>query len=229
MPAATRAQLKGLVVDGESGVPLSGASVINIQSQRTALTDATGSFNLSAVYNDQIAVTMPGYKSITRRVPFLRQGAELRIELYKLNYELEEFVFRPKYTPYQLDSMERRAVYKRALSRHKSSVASPVSWVAEKFSKNSKRIFRFQQNYNQWEDQKFIDTRYTPELVSQMTGLQGDTLAFFMNAYPLPYDFARAASDLEIKIWIRENYKAWIRRQPGNLLPSHDSGSGDKK
>jgi hypothetical protein len=32
-----------------------------------------------------------------------------------------------------------------------------------------------------------------------------------MNAYPMPYDFARVASELEIKVWIREQFKEWLK------------------
>ena len=88
---------------------------------------------------------------------------------------------------------------------------SPVTFIAEKLSKRSRRIFRFQKSFNYWEDQKFIESRYTPELVQQLTKLQGDTLAWFINANPIASDYARVASELELKMWIRDNYKAWLK------------------
>jgi hypothetical protein len=62
-------------------------------------------------------------------------------------------------------------------------------------------------------EQKFIDTRYTPELVTKLTGYTGDTMILFMNTYPMDYSFARAASDLELKMWIRNNYKEHMQHQ----------------
>jgi len=34
-----------------------------------------------------------------------------------------------------------------------------------------------------------------------------------MNTYPMEYDFARRGTDLEMKMWIRDNYKAYMRSQ----------------
>jgi len=89
---------------------------------------------------------------------------------------------------------------------------SPFSAIAEKFSKKSKRAFQFQKDFYRLESEKFIDTRYTPDLVNELTGATGDSIGHFMYAYPMPYDFARTASDLEIKMWIRTSYKVWARK-----------------
>jgi hypothetical protein len=56
-------------------------------------------------------------------------------------------------------------------------------------------------------EQKYVDTRYTASLVNKLTGLSGDTLATFMNTYPMEYEYARHATDLELKAWVRDNYK----------------------
>ena len=140
-----------------------------------------------------------------------------------LKVQLQDLIVRPyDYTPYQLDSLERRATHKRSLARQKSSPFSPFSFVAERLSKKSKRIFKFQESFAYWEDQRFIDTRYTPDLVYEMTGLDDDSLAHFMNATPMPYDFARTASDLELKMWIRSRFKQW-RQNPSIPQISADS------
>jgi len=211
--------LKGLVVDGATSLPVPATKVFNARTQISTFTDEQGFFNIEANFNDLIYFEAPGFKLSSRKVGVAKNGiAEMNISLFKLSIQLDEFIFRPVYSPYQLDSIERRAVYSRALARHKSSLGSPVSWVAEKLNKNSKQIFKFQKNYNYWEDQKFIDTRYTQELVGQLTRLTGDSIAFFMNAHPIPYDFARAASELELKIWIREQFKEWQKKnQTSNL------------
>ena len=98
------------------------------------------------------------------------------------------------------------------------AVFSPASALAEQFNKKSKQRARFQENFSKWESQKFVDTRYSSEMVQALTGLTGDTLAAFINAHPMPYDYARAATDLEIKMWVRYNYREWIKK-PITLPP----------
>jgi hypothetical protein len=128
-----------------------------------------------------------------------------------------------------MDSMERKSTYSRALAREKGgSIMSPVTFIAEKLSRQSKQVFRFQKSFNYWEEVKFIESRYSPDLVRSLTGVSGDTLARFMNSNPMPGDYARAASDLEIKIWIREQFKNW-QSSPSSRLPGRLSEESIKK
>lgn len=202
--------IKGTVVDGESGRSLGTVTVLNMTTQQYAYTNVIGQFTLAASAGDKISFSHEGYR--TQFVTASADNPPLRIELFKLSIQLEEFIYRPLYTPYQLDSMERKSTYQRALAREKGgSVMSPVTALAELFSKRSKQIYRFQKSFNYWETQKFIESRYSASLVEQLTGLKGDTLAYFINANPIPYDYARAASELELKVWIRDRYREWLK------------------
>lgn len=218
--------VNGVVVDAGNGRPLFPVTVVNIATQQSAYSDAQGHFNIQAKAGDQLAFSFIGYKTLQKRVPPVFGAVEWKIEMNALNIELKEVLVRPKYTQYQIDSIERHSTYQRPLARQKAgSIMSPVSLLAEKFSKRSKQIQRFQKDFNYFEKERFIDTRYTPELVESLTNLSGDTLAHFMNAYPMPYDYARAASDLELKMWIRTNFKEWLFREQKQAPAPADTGS----
>lgn len=206
--------LKGVVTEGATGVPMSAVTVTNLFTGALTYTDSNGVFNLVAQKGELISFAFPGYRPQQKSVSVSIQGIEdMSIQLFSLSYELDEYVFRSKYTPYQLDSIERRATYARPLARQKGgSLMSPITLLAEKLSGNSKRIFRFQQQFMSWEKEKFTASRYTEALTTALTGLHGDTLAHFMNINPIPYDFVRAASELELKMWIRERYRIWLQQ-----------------
>ncbi len=220
-PLAAFAQMiHGVVKDGETGAALQGVAVTNMITNQTDYTNKDGAYSLSAKNGDAIAFMFIGYKTVQRDAhSSLGAAADLDVTLFKLSYNLEEFVFRPDYTPYQLDSIQRKSTYSRALARRRSSVLSPVSFIAERLSKRSKRIFRFQKNFYKWEDARFIDSRYTATLAASLTGLSGDTLAHFMNENPMPYDFARVASELEMKMWIRDKFRHWKSNEKDATLP----------
>lgn len=223
--------LRGTVVDGTSGTPLSAVAIFNSSNKQYVYTDIKGAFSISANKGDQVTFSLIGFKIQQKNVPAAIGTPVMRIELFPLSYELEEFVYHPVYTPYQIDSMERKSTYQRALARvHGGSVMSPVTFLAERLSKRSQQIFRFQKSFNYWEGQKFIESRYAPELVQQLTGLKGDTLAYFMNANPMPYDYARVASELELKMWIREHFRDWQKNPhyPSGLPPA-DSATVDSR
>lgn len=205
---------EGRVVDAGSGKGLYPVTIVNLRTQESTYTDEVGDFELPAVPGDKLAFAYIGYRTIQKTVPSARGAVAWRIDMAPLNYELSEVQVRPKYTQYQIDSIKRHSTYQRPLARVKGgSIMSPVSLLAEKLSRRSKQIQRFQEDFQYFEKERFIDTRYTPELVESLTSLTGDTLAHFMNAYPMPYDYARAASDLELKMWIRTNFKEWLFRQ----------------
>ncbi len=207
--------LKGVVRDAQSGIPLSPVVVFNVRTGMSVYSDEAGQFHIVAQSGDKIGFSYIGYKTLQWTVPPGIGVIQTIIEMQPLSVQLDEFVVRIRnYTPYQLDSIERQDIYQRPLSRQKTrSVMSPFSFVGDRLSSRSKQVFRFQKDFNYWENQRFVDSRYTIDLVEVLTGLEGDSLALFMNSYPMPYDFARAATDLEIKMWIRTNYKDYLIRQ----------------
>lgn len=213
--------LHGVVTEAQTGKSLYPVSIINVSTQQTATTNQFGAFSIPATEGQQAIFSMVGYKEQRKYITAELLKGGIRVALPFLTYELNEFILRPNYTPYQLDSLRRRSTYSRTLAwKRSSSVMSPVSFIADRVSKKSRQRYKFQKNFNKWEDEKFIDTRYTPELVSSLTGLTGDSLGYFMNACIMEADYARNATELELKMWIRYNYKQWLKNP---VIPAIDS------
>ncbi len=210
--------ISGRIVD-ENNQPLSPVTVVNINTQQASLSTTSGAFSIYAKAGEVITFSYIGYDVVEYTITEETKNKNIKINMHPLSYRLNEFILRPNYTPYQLDSIEKQKIYTPALSRTHSSVMSPVSFIAERISGRSKQIFRFQKNLEQWENDRYIDTRYTPQLVQELTGLSGDTIGYFMNAYPMEHKFARAATELELKMWIKYNYRSW--RKNGSPVDSN--------
>ncbi len=206
--------MMGIVTDANTGKPLYPVTVVNLASQKVASTDEKGFYMIPANTGDMIAFTYIGYKAIKKTKPTAILITTMDIKLEPTSYQLKEFSFRPGHlNQYQMDSAERASIYKVPLRQtHPSPFNSPISTIAEKFSKRAKAVYKFQKNFAAGEKEKYIDLYYTPDLVANVTGLTGDSVGHFMYAYPLPYDFAGTATDLELKMWIRSNYKNWLNR-----------------
>lgn len=216
-----------MVTEAQTGKSLYPVSVINVSTQQTVYTNQFGAFTISATEGQQLVFSMVGYKEQRKYITAELMKNGIKVALPILSYELNEFILRPKYTPYQLDSLRRRSTYKRTLAwQRTNSVMSPVSFIADRISKKSRSRLEFQRNFNKWEGEKFIDTRYTPDLVSNLTGLTGDSLGHFMNAYPMEYDYARNATELELKMWVRYHYRLWIKNP---VIPVIDSTNKEIK
>jgi hypothetical protein len=205
--------IRGSVVDAETGMAVVLVDVININTGAVAHTTVSGSYTLFARPGDTIIYSGLGYKPV-KRIKSSAPVSEINISLNPLSYELDDFTYRfNSLKKYQADSANRAATYKLPLQRtHPSPINSPASAIAEAFSKKAKNTYHFQKVFAETELDKFIDTRYTPELVTLMTKLTGDSIGFFMYAHPMPYEYARTATDLELKMWIREKYKSWVKK-----------------
>lgn len=77
-----------------------------------------------------------------------------------------------------------------------------------------KKEKKFLRTYQAMQSEKLIAIRYNPSAVALVTGLKGEEAARFMNANPMSEGFARTASELELKMWIRDHYKRWKPNKP---------------
>lgn len=217
-----RAQtLQGNVYDAKSKTVLYPVTVVNLRTQQSSYSNEKGFFSIHAEAGDKVAFSYIGYEAKQYTMPVSVGTYSTDIAMEPISYRLNEIILTPDYTPYQHDSISRLRTYTPALSRrHASAFGSPFSFIAEKFNKKSKQTFKFQKNFVKWEKAQFVDSRYTPELVHDMTGLQGDSLGYFMSAYPMSYDYARLATELELKMWIRYNYRQWLKEIEQTGLPN---------
>ncbi|MCC6186205.1 MAG: carboxypeptidase-like regulatory domain-containing protein [Chitinophagaceae bacterium] len=203
---------RGTIVDADSRQPIQGAIITNTLSQFFVLSNERGQFDIQGAEGETVSFQCPGYRTETHVILKGLEDIRLNFAMKLASKQLQEVVITQKYkTQYQRDSAERRVVQRSVLERHKSSIASPFSFAAERLSRSQRALFRFKKNYNRLEQEQYTDTRYSPELVASLTGLGGDTLAYFMNSHPMPYDYARAATALELKMWVRYQYKDFIR------------------
>jgi hypothetical protein len=118
------------------------------------------------------------------------------------------------YGRFQQDSAHIESTYREIIDARPTPMvrsifppAISVTAVAEKFSRKYKRKWAFQKRVVNYQQEQFIATRYYPALVRQLTLLEEEELVLFMNKYPMAYDFARTASPIEIKFWIKANFK----------------------
>ena len=218
--------LKGIVTDGETNQPLYLVYIADITNGQSGYSDERGIYTLSAKNGDLISYSFTGYHTAQR---LATTDSVLRVSMFPLNVHLQEFVLHPEYTPYQRDSAEMAALYSDQLNppapikpgysnANGGGFTGLIGGAVQKISHSYKQKKKFKKNFINDEEQKYIDTRYTPELVTTLTGVSGDTLAIFMNTYPMEYTFARSASDLEMKIWIRDNYRDYLAHPKNNEL-----------
>ncbi|WP_118949966.1 peptidase associated/transthyretin-like domain-containing protein [Taibaiella helva] len=221
-------QLYGVVVDAATGTPLPAVGIDNDRSGEHILSSEKGTYSIAVKSGDRVRFKLLGYTVREFLVGSGEAEQYQRIPLEKYLQHIDTVVVRPGLSDYQRDSLEYRRLFGKKVAQERVRFGlnkrgppggfglvfnNPISAPYQRFARKYKRLRAFQRRFKAQEKQSFIDTRYTPDEVHALTGLTGDTLAAFMNTYPMPYDYARTASDLEISMWIRSNYRQWSGRE----------------
>ena len=222
--------MRGIIVDGETKQPLYLVNVVNNASSQSTATDERGIYMLPAKNGEVISFSYIGYHTRQR---IATTDSVLRVSMFPLSVNLQEYILHPDYTPYQRDSAEMVARYSTELNKkaikigfssaNGGGISGLIGGPVQRLSKSYKQNKKFKENFQRDQEQKYIDTRYTPQLTTALTGFSGDTLAIFMNAYPMEYKFSRTATDLELKMWIRANYRDYMKLNNQKVHPAPKS------
>lgn len=218
----TQAQtLKGLVLDSLSNAPLKYVIIENKETGQLAYSALNGTFSINCREGELLSFSASGYRQV-----LLKAGNQFQVTVHMtreatvtINGETL-----PALSPYQQDSLERYQTYRNALEHKKDKarvilaptafvISNPVSSWMQYLAPQTRQLLRFQKQFARWEQDAFIASRYTVALVQNLTGLSADSAHLFMGAYPIPNDFALVASDVEIRMWIMNNYKLWLHRR----------------
>lgn len=232
--------LSGRVQSDGDGTLLSDVTIINLKHPEIGTTsDGNGKYSIRADKGDSVQFSLVGYST---RILLYTGDNEYWFETVLMRVRsmvLDTVVVRKELTKHEKDSFEHRALYNEELNFKPAKVKysfkknpfvleSPVSGLIEKHTRYYKKLKKFKQVYNDQEALSFIDARYPPELVTQMTGLKEDSLYRFMQTYPMTYGYAKQASDLEIKMWIKYNYKNWGQKKESDVIDTLANRSGLK-
>ncbi|WP_276132062.1 hypothetical protein [Polluticoccus soli] len=142
--------------------------------------------------------------------------------LSKRMIELKEVEVLTDMAKFKKDSALKRTIYRKAL-KDAATHAEPqlfgtpgqvgisldggVSAFAMWVSGKKKKLKKFSAMLAADERQRFTSIRYNAEVVGRIMGIDDNSALAFVDSHPIPYDFVRAASDLEIKMWIRNEYR----------------------
>ncbi|MFA6059335.1 MAG: carboxypeptidase-like regulatory domain-containing protein [Taibaiella sp.] len=230
-------KLQGTFTDAQSGENLNGVLIRNLNSASITYSDVSGNFSIEVNRGDLLSCSMVGYESFNINILSDEPEQYLLLKLKRKTIAIDTIVIR-SLTKYQQDSLTNREIFGKKVEEQPAKFKrakkhplyggsgsgilnydAPISSLIQKRTKKYKRLKAFQDRYKNDEKQSYADSRYTPQLVTALTGLTNDSLLLFMKAFPIAYDFSRAATDLELKMWIKYNYKTWPLRSPSSGKP----------
>ncbi|MDI9338847.1 MAG: hypothetical protein QM539_10560 [Alphaproteobacteria bacterium] len=122
---------------------------------------------------------------------------------------------------YKKDSIWNRGFYHKIIEDSKRKpeiivlpigicISGGFTYLANKISGKTRKYKKFLKQIETDEKESFIQIFYNSNRVKEVVCTSDSIATAFIQAKPIPYDFLRVASPLEINMWIRENYKIFI-------------------
>ncbi len=223
MSAQASAQyVRGVVRNMDDNLYLQDVLVVNTRTQASTYTNDSGYYKLNASKGDTIAYMLLSFRTVKKAV---EAGQPLQnIYMERASYMLREVDILPAQEKWQEEHKEMLRLYNKTFTdaRRKPkttlsagtmagiTVDGLITEMAARISGQKKKDKRFLKDFEQTEEQKYIDLRYNPEAVIYATGTTYDSAVQFIYHHPMELAFARDATSIEFMMWIRDNYRKWL-------------------
>ena len=191
--------IKGEVKDLATDDFLSNVNVKNIYTQKGMTIQQDGQFKLEVRKGELIEFSKVGYQTIRIRILSEKEPLFYKMVMNKAPVMLREVDIRGKPLDFKKDSIRYREVYDIVLRKERKDEVDMRSMPLAMLSKKNRQEWAFQEMYEKWEREKYIDVAFNERLVSKITYLKDDELKVFMKWNRPSYDFLRNATDYEYK------------------------------
>ena len=211
--------LRGKVMDSRTDVPLEGATIFNTTLGLFKKAGQDGMFSIRANENDILIFSSAGYRPDTVKLSqdIIITGLFLGLQAAPVSLDTVTISQRT----YAEDSLMRRMEYAELLGRPTKSLrggndaqygfgvtVSPITY----FSRKQKDRRRFLKQYEEYEQDAYIDYRFSPSYVHRVTGLEGEALQRFMRDYRPSYKQLRGMIDQDLLLYINDSYKKFMKK-----------------
>jgi hypothetical protein len=186
--------IRGEVLDMEQQ-PLSGVSIENIYTSLDISSGDKGEFIIAATGGQLLEFKKVGYKTTRVRVPKGYIPPFFRIIIQKGIPEIKEVNIASNRYDYKSDSIRLHELYKHELEFPKMSAIDMISHPFTALSSHNQEVWRFQDDFEQTEKEKYVDKTFNEALVTKMTGLKGDSLHSYMRRFRPSYEQLRMMND----------------------------------
>ena len=208
--------IRGEVLDMEDKKPVTGVNIGNIYTDLVITTDNNGGFLIAAASGQLLEFKKPGYKTVRVRIPMGYVPPFFRIIMQKGLPVLQEVdIASGNRYNYSQDSTRFHELYKHELEFPKLSGIDVVAHPFSALSSKNREIWRFQEDYENFEKEKYVDRTFNAALITKFTGLQGDSLRSFMRRYRPSYQQLKSMNDYTFYNFIKTSVRNYRNIQEG--------------
>jgi hypothetical protein len=228
-------ELEGVVKSSEDNLPIEGTHIVNTTSNKMAVSDENGRFHLIAEMGDTLIVSNVNFNTkqfIVDNSNFLNISlnpssiqleevrvsnlpeteADFRNRLVKMGVQEDDtFVISgmPPSKPMGNIPKNYDPNYTKSV---KYALIKPISFITKKLSKSHKSKVKYYQTVANKRTTISNNKKYNPDIVSELTGLEGDELNDFIQYLDLDPAFVNRSSEYEIAARILKEFDYYNTR-----------------
>jgi hypothetical protein len=212
MSMRAQVTIQGELVDFGNGLPVENANVRNVFTLTGMTTAKDGKFQLVVKKGELMEISKVGYQTLRIRIHSEKEPLYFKLEFKKAPVELREVDIKGRSLDYTKDSIRYRETYDVVLRKQRREDVDMRSMPLAMLSKKNRQEWAFQEMYESWEREKFIDLTFNDRLVNKITYLEGEELKAFMKTFRPSYEFLRSASQYEYLDYIKRCYYLYRRK-----------------
>jgi hypothetical protein len=202
--------IKGEVLDMETKKPVANVRIENIYTELEISTSQQGSFIIAAAGGQLLEFKKTGYKTVRVRVPQGYIPSYFRIIMKEGISDIEpvNVAYTTRYD-YKYDSIRFHELYKHELDFPQLTGLEMISHPFSALSKKNREIWQFQEDYTEFEKEKYVDRTFNEGIVTKFTGLTGDSLHHFMKRYRPSYEQLRSMNDYTFFNFVKKSVNVY--------------------
>jgi hypothetical protein len=208
--AQTDVTVKGVVYDTDSINPIAFVYALNRNTYVGTMTDAAGSFELSAKLSDTLIFNYLGYEVRRLLVGTFKDSVKnnllkLKVVLVKKPYNLQQVIIMS--TEF---SKEEKQYYSDKVSEYErfksQGISSPITGLYMAFSHEGKSMKKLTEMYDQLLYDELLEKRLSDAKLRQVTGDENLDCKAFRNYCRLSENFLRLASEYDLFVAVAKLY-----------------------
>jgi len=209
--------IRGIVFKKGMLEKIAGANITNLKTNVTTTSSLYGEFSAKVSVGDTLLVEKPGFTPYKQAIGSF---STLYISLLPA-INLNEVTIKGQTKKQELSGFmndyRSKGVYYDGKPSVLNYITNPLTSLYEVFGKTPNQARNFANFAKKENEATEVDRKYTPELVSRTTGLQGDSLRLFMLSYRPSHDDIAKWADYETIMYIKKSYTAF--KKNGAIVP----------
>ena len=221
--------VQGIIFDRDSKLRITRVYLYNMRTHTGFYNNTKGEFTTKAMLGDTLVAAVHGYSVDTLVIPkanvvlFYLKRNSIQLEEVTVNDTLLSPDKRLNRTKNEYRDIyfkgDPQDILQMGTANRPGGAGLGIDAIYSLLSKEGKNARYLQEIIERDYKDNIIDYKYTPTIVSRVTGLTGDKLLDFMQQYRPSYNFILRADEYQLISFIKESFRRYQSNPSLNRLP----------